>query len=193
VRATRTHLGRTTSNIVWNYAHATIPRHLRDIVITEYGIADLRGCTDEEVIEALLNVADSRFQEALLAAAKTAGKLHRDYQIPAQFRANLPLRLAQSLQPLRARGFFSEYPFGTDLTADEVTLTRALKFLESHTRGTGARLRIFSRAAVHGGARETHSGPLKRMGLERPRRLAERVQRRLLVLALDATAAPAGS
>ncbi len=63
VRTTRTSGGKTTSNIVWNYAHTTIPRHLRDIVITEYGIADLRGRTDHEVIAALLNVADSRFQE----------------------------------------------------------------------------------------------------------------------------------
>ena len=70
VRATRTHQGRTTSNIVWNYAHHTIPRHLRDIVITEYGIAELRGRTDEEVIAALLNVADSRFQDGLLAQAQ---------------------------------------------------------------------------------------------------------------------------
>src|SRR4029434_3351683 len=29
VRATRTSGGETTSNIVWNYAHTTIPRHLR--------------------------------------------------------------------------------------------------------------------------------------------------------------------
>ncbi len=49
-RSTRTSGGKTTSNIVWNYAHATIPRHLRDIVVTEYGIADLRGRTDSEVI-----------------------------------------------------------------------------------------------------------------------------------------------
>ena len=34
--------GRTTSNIVWSYGHTTIPRHLRDIVVTEYGVADLR-------------------------------------------------------------------------------------------------------------------------------------------------------
>jgi len=32
-------------------------------VITEYGIADLRGRTDEEVITALVEIADSRFQE----------------------------------------------------------------------------------------------------------------------------------
>src|SRR6059058_5810003 len=67
VRATRTRHGRTTSNIVWSYGHQTIPRHLRDLVVTKYGIAELRGRTDEEVIAALLNVADSRFQGALLS------------------------------------------------------------------------------------------------------------------------------
>src|SRR4029077_10987926 len=35
VRATRTRSGRTTSNILWSYGHETIPRHLRDVVITE--------------------------------------------------------------------------------------------------------------------------------------------------------------
>jgi acyl-CoA hydrolase len=43
VRATREANRRTTSNIRWNYGHTTIPRHLRDIVVTEYGVADLRG------------------------------------------------------------------------------------------------------------------------------------------------------
>ena len=68
VRATRSKGGRVTSNIVWNYGHATIPRHLRDIVVTEYGIADLRGRTDREIVAALLNVADSRFQGAAAVA-----------------------------------------------------------------------------------------------------------------------------
>src|SRR5438270_1420437 len=65
VRATRTRHGRTTSNIVWSYGHQTIPRHLRDLVITEYGIAELRGRTDEEVIASLPNVGDSRLQGTL--------------------------------------------------------------------------------------------------------------------------------
>ncbi|HEY1491522.1 MAG TPA: acetyl-CoA hydrolase/transferase C-terminal domain-containing protein, partial [Steroidobacteraceae bacterium] len=189
VRATRTHQGRTTSNIVWNYAHETIPRHLRDLVITEYGIADLRGRTDEEVIAALLNVADSRFQDELLARARAAGKIRGDYRIPAQFRANLPRRLAHALRPLQERGFFSEYPFGTDLTAEEVALARALKFLEAHTAGLPARLRTLATALGGGRAGARHAGALQRMGLERPRGLTEWVQRRLLVLALEATAA----
>src|SRR5215469_16818840 len=97
VRATRTRHGRTTSNIVWRYGHETIPRHLRDIVVTEYGIADLRGRTDEEIIMALLNVADSRFQEPLLAAARAAGKIRADYRIPETCRDNTPQRLARAL------------------------------------------------------------------------------------------------
>src|SRR6266566_3684464 len=60
LRATRTARRRTTSNILWNYGHTTIPRHLRDIVVTEYGVADLRGKTDRDVIAAMLAVADSR-------------------------------------------------------------------------------------------------------------------------------------
>src|SRR5204862_85988 len=109
VRATRTRHGRTTSNIVWNYGHQTIPRHLRDLVVTEYGIADLRGRTDEEIIAALLNVADSRFQDALLSRARAAGKIRADYRIPDAFRNHLPQRLMLAPRGHRRQGYFSEY------------------------------------------------------------------------------------
>ena len=75
VRAWRERAGEVMSNIVFSYGHNTIPRHLRDIVITEYGVADLRGKTDEEVVMAMLNVADSRFQIELMEQAQAAGKL----------------------------------------------------------------------------------------------------------------------
>jgi acyl-CoA hydrolase len=35
LNSTRQQNGRATSNIVWNYGHVTVPRHLRDIVVTE--------------------------------------------------------------------------------------------------------------------------------------------------------------
>src|SRR5215472_14678444 len=70
LRATRTARRRTSSNVLWNYGHTTIPRHLRDIVVTEYGIADLRGKSDRDVIAAMLAVADSRFQDELLRRAR---------------------------------------------------------------------------------------------------------------------------
>jgi len=190
VRATRTRHGQTTSNIVWSYGHETIPRHLRDIVITEYGIADLRGGTDAEVIAALLNVADSRFQPQLLARAQAAGKIGADYAIPQAHRHNLPQRLARALETHRTRGFFSEYPFGTDLTTEEIALARALKFLDAGTSSLAARLRTVGAALLHGKPAASHAAALRRMGLERPRGAAERLQQRLVVLGLDATAAP---
>ena len=190
VRATRTRHGQTTSNIVWSYGHETIPRHLRDIVITEYGIADLRGGTDAEVIAALLNVADSRFQPQLLARAQAAGKIGADYAIPQAHRHNLPQRLARALESHRARGFFSEYPFGTDLTTEEIALARALKFLDARTSSLAGRLRTVVAALLHGKPAASHAAALRRMGLERPRGAAERLQQRLVVLGLDASAAP---
>src|ERR1700674_2926113 len=64
--------GKTVSNMRWSYGHETIPRHLRDIVVTEYGVADLRGKADQDVVAAMLSISDSRFQPELLRQAKDA-------------------------------------------------------------------------------------------------------------------------
>src|SRR2546430_14273639 len=66
LRATRTAKRRTTSTILWNHGHTTIPRHLRDVVVSEYGIADLPGKTDRDLIAAMLDIADSSFQDKQL-------------------------------------------------------------------------------------------------------------------------------
>src|SRR5687768_13908905 len=95
LRSTRDSRGELSSSIPWSYGHATIPRHLRDIVVTEYGIADLRGRTDREVVEALLAIMDSRFQDGFVAEAQRARKLPRDYRIPDTARNNLPQRLQE--------------------------------------------------------------------------------------------------
>jgi acyl-CoA hydrolase len=187
VRATRTRHGRTTSNILWSYGHETIPRHLRDIVITEYGVADLRGRTDEEVIAALLNVADSRFQGELLSRAQAAGKIRRDYRIPDAYCDNRPQRLERSLQPHRDAGRFSEYPFGTDLSALEIQLARALQFLAEHTGSGGARLRTVLAALARGRPPQKHAAALQRMSLDQTRTVTEWLERRLVAYALDAT------
>src|SRR5688500_7850492 len=133
VRATRRKDGRLASNVVAGYGHTTIPRHLRDIAITEYGIADLRGRTDAECIAAMLDIADSRFQQELLVAAKRANKIDAGYRIPASRLHNTPERLAQAFSAPRRAGLFSEYPFGTDLTAGEIELARALRWLKDAT------------------------------------------------------------
>ena len=101
LRATRDGARRSDVNILWSYGHTTIPRHLRDIVVTEYGIADLRGRTDREVVEALVAIMDARFQERFVADAQRAGKLPRDYRIPDAARSNHPQRLAGRFAPWR--------------------------------------------------------------------------------------------
>src|ERR1700704_4011973 len=86
--ATRKAGAKTQSNIRWSYGHTPIPRHLRDIIVTEYGVADLRGKSDADVIAAMLQVTDSRFQGELMRQAKAAGKLPKSFEMPAAQRAN---------------------------------------------------------------------------------------------------------
>ena len=119
-----------TSSIVWNYGHVTIPRHLRDIVATEFGIADLRGKTDQEVIHRLLDVTDSRFQQRLADTAKENGKIGNDYSISAEFRQNHVDEISRKLAKYKERGLFNAFPFGTDLTEEEIFVGRALKILK---------------------------------------------------------------
>ncbi len=126
LRSTRKKAGTVVSNVVWSYGHTTIPRHLRDVVVTEYGIAALRGLTDRDCIAALLAITDSRFQKDLLTQAKRAGKIEASYEVPEAHRRNTPEAIAAALRPLRGQGFFSTFPFGCDYTAEELVLQKAL-------------------------------------------------------------------
>ncbi len=122
--------GELESNIVLNYGNCTIPRHLRDVVITEYGIAYLRGKTDSEVAAALIKIADSRFQDELIRQAIVAKKLAPHFQLPQRFRNNTPTRYQKLLKTFKQQDLFPAFPFGTDLTDEEIVLGRALKKLQ---------------------------------------------------------------
>jgi acyl-CoA hydrolase len=130
LRATHDNKDGLKSSIVWSYGHVTIPRHLRDIVVTEYGVADLRGQPDSEVIRRLIAVADSRFQEDLVRQAKAHGKLPAGYEVPDRYRHNLPQALDDKLSPWAQAGLLPDFPFGTDFTDDELRIVRALKKLK---------------------------------------------------------------
>lgn len=134
LNATHEHKDGLHSSIVWSYGHTTIPRHLRDIVITEYGVADLRGRSDTEVVQRLIAIADSRFQDELVRQAKAHGKLRADYQLPERYRGNLPAALDEKLHPWSRAGLLPDFPFGTDLTEDELHIVRALKRLKHATQ-----------------------------------------------------------
>jgi hypothetical protein len=183
IRSTKEN-GQVHSNIRWNYGHITIPRHLRDIVITEYGIADLRGRTDEEVITALVEIADSRFQDELVKEAKRTGKLRNDYRIPAYACNNHPAKLEALLKKYRERGLFKTFPFGTDLTEEELLLRKALLAIKRTVEDRKVRIpriaTIRKTAAIPHNARPY----LERMKLDHPRNLKERLYRRVLVSAL---------
>ena len=186
VRSTRRKDGKVTSNIVTGYGHTTIPRHLRDIAISEYGIADLRGRTDSECVAAMLNIADSRFQGELLAAAKRANKIDAGYQIPDEFRRNTPEVLEAAFAPQRAAGLFSEYPFGTDLTREEVDLARALRWLKENTAGKAALLGTVVQACLRPTGDE-HLSHLERLQLSTPANINERLTAKLVNLGLTRT------
>ena len=180
LRATRTRRGVTTSNIVWSYGHTTIPRHLRDVVVTEYGVANLRGRSDRECVVAMLAIADSRFQQELLAQAQAAGKIEAGYRIPDWARGNYPDRLVRALAPQRADGLFSSFPFGTDLTREEIVLARALRRLDDATHGRWHRLATVVRAWFSRPACETSLAYLERMALAAPSTPAERLSAKLV-------------
>jgi hypothetical protein len=164
--ATRTAGGRLTSNIRWNYGHTTIPRHLRDIVVTEYGIADLRGKSDRDVIAAMLAIADSRFAASLLARAKRAGKIEQSFALPQACRNNTPARIAQALLPAREQGLLPLFPFGTDFTPTEQQLLPALALLRE---ASALRLAaIAARGLTSGRPSAQVRSCLDRMGVDKP-------------------------
>jgi acyl-CoA hydrolase len=181
LRSTREKDSKVTSNILWNYGNTTVSRHLRDIVVTEYGVADLRGLTDEDVIAALLNIADSRFQDGLKREAQAAGKLRRGYQIPDMHRDNTPRALQERFILARARGLFSEFPFGTDFTREEIVLAKALAGLKRRTAGGWPRVKTLAAALTSRGIPDAVRPYLERMSLSLPQTRQEWLWQRLLV------------
>jgi hypothetical protein len=183
LEATRLAGSRAQSNIRWNYGHTTIPRHLRDIIVTEYGVADLRGKSDADVIAAMLGIADSRFQNELMRQAKDAGKLPRNFEIPSAHRENFPERIAGALKPAREAGLLPSFPFGSDFTEIEQRLIPALQLLQEAQRSPqrlpGLLWQGFTRKPD-----ADDSACLARLGLDKPSTLAERAYRALVSAAL---------
>ena len=180
LRATRDGSDGPESNIVFNYGHITIPRHLRDVVITEYGIADLRGRTDAEVAAALISIADSRFQEQLADQARKAGKLPRDWEVPPSARNNTPAALQEKLQPFIDAGTLPPFPLGTVFDETEVKLARALTALKQATSSRRGKLSLL-RPLLMPRRSESDDAALERMRLARPAGLRERLLQRLVV------------
>ena len=79
---------------------------------------------------------------------------------------------------LRSEGLFPTLPFGTDFTDEELVLGKALKSLKSKAASKRKILQLLLQSAGRSGrALEPY---LRRMGLEVPKTLEERLYARLL-------------
>ena len=186
VESTRPAGRRRSSNIRWSYGHQTIPRHLRDVIVTEYGVADLRGKSDADVIAAMLQVADSQFQDELARQAKDAGKLPKHYEIPSAYPNNTAERIAGVLKPAREQGLLPAFPFGSDFTETEKRLIPALQLLAEAQKFPG-QLASLLWQGFSGRPDAAQQEGLSRLGLDRPSNWTERLYRALVTAALQRT------
>ncbi|HPS57311.1 MAG TPA: acetyl-CoA hydrolase/transferase C-terminal domain-containing protein [Spirochaetota bacterium] len=184
IRSTRSEKGGVVkSNIVYNYGHTSVTKHMRDIIVTEYGIADVRGKPDWQVIDAIIKIADSRFQDGLIEKAKKNGKLPQDYVLPAEYRQNTPSKIDAMLRPYQTDGHFVAFPFGTDLTAEEIALGASLKTIAAKKKSEVLKLlakELFKPIPPH-------AQPfLARMGLDNPQNRDEKIKRKIVLAAMRA-------
>ena len=183
LRARRERGGKAQSNLRWSYGHTTVPRHMRDVYVSEYGVAATRGQTDQQVIRSMLQIADSAFQSDLVAQAQSAGKLPGDFALAQDALNNTPAAINRVFARPDIRAAFPAYPMGTELTADEQALIIALETLQERTRSVGGKVSTVTRALATR-LDAANNSALERMGLEHPGDMRERITRRLVNFAL---------
>lgn len=173
--STRESGGKTVSNIVWDLPFATIPHYMRDIVVTEYGVADLRGQPDHQVIARMLAITDARFQESLLHKARDVRKIGKDFRLGD--RLNTPERLAKWYTAHRA--CLPDFPFGTDFDDVERLLLPALARLSNARHSLMAVGRLMAATLIHP-TPEHEEIAMRRMGFEAKPAISERIAARAL-------------
>jgi acyl-CoA hydrolase len=183
LRSSRFAHGRLHSNFVWGQGQLTIPRHLRDVVISEFGIAFLKNRTDQECIQAQLAITHSEFQEDLRAESVANHKLAPDWKIPEWSRANHESWPSEFLAEFKQQGLFPAFPFGSDFTPEEEELALALTRLKNAMHSKLELAMIFKRGFATSAAR--HQKVLQRMELWRPSGFVSRIYRILLLGALE--------
>ena len=109
----------------------------------------------------------------------------QDYRIPDAFRENLPEKLLAGLKPFRSAGLFPDFPFGHEFTAEELVLGKALTDLKNHSENLGGKLSI-GLDLLKPQNRQMFAPYLKRMRLDQPMSLKERLLARLVTSALIA-------
>ena len=182
LRATRDNAGKTESNIVWSYGHVTVPRHLRDIIITEYGVADLRGQPDEECVKRMLAITDARFIDELVDDAKSARKLSEDFQVPDAWYRNRPETISKALATFE--GDLPPYPFGTEMDMVEQELAPVLEHLKAVSAAPLDHFDVILKALMSSAAAEKHKRYLDRLNLTSARSIRNWFLKKLVLSGL---------
>jgi acyl-CoA hydrolase len=184
IRATRGSGRHVKSNIVFRYGHCSVPKYWRDIVVTEYGIAHIRGLSEEQVTQEIIKIADSRFQKQLIKQAKKHGKLDPGWKLPEEYKNNYPERVDAFIKSYQAEGCFKQFPFGTDVTAEEAVLGGSLKGLIAYKSAKPLSTVIKLFTEFFRSVPEKAAPYLKRMDLEKPAGFGERFQQKTVLTAL---------
>ena len=184
LRATRSQQGKMQSNVRWAYGHTTVPRHHRDLYVSEFGIAATRGKTDSEVIEAMLGITDAAFQKELRDQAVSAGKLDGDR--PLNGDENTLENVRSVFRDEHIRPYFPHYPLDTDLSQTEQNLALALEWLKAATMSPTGKLKTVCRAMLASSGSD-HSTAIDHMALSEPQNMKQRITRNLLQYAMEQT------
>jgi hypothetical protein len=103
-------------------------------------------------------------------------------------RNNNPRAVEERFALARARGMFSEFPFGTDFTREEIVLAKALEKLKQTMSGGWPRVKTLAAAITSLDIPAGVKPYLERMSLSSPRSRQEWLWQRLLVRELRAIA-----
>jgi hypothetical protein len=127
--------------------------------------------------QALIAIADSRFQDELVRRPRRTASWTPAGSCPTRWRHNLPEALDARLHPWAEAGLLPDFPFGTDLTDDELHIVKALKKLKHATHHPAELLTLAVRSLWEGKA--APQAYLERLGLADAHSLKDLVVRRL--------------
>jgi len=184
IRATRGSGKNVKSNIVFSYGHCSVPKYWRDIVVTEYGIAHLRGLSEEQIAQEMIKIADSRFQNELIEEAKKHGKIEADWVLPEEYKNNYPEKVEAFIKSYQAEGYFKQFPYGTEVLPEEAVLAGSLKGFKSSLEAKPVSTLFKLITEIVKSAPEKAAPYLKRMDLEKPANIGERLQQKMVIAAL---------
>ncbi len=183
LRSQRQKNGEALSNLVTGHPHLTIPRHLRDVFVTEYGIAVVQGADEETTCLSLIQIADLKFQDELLRWARNHKKIQAHAKLAAFAKDNTFATLHKKTVDLNLQTHFVPFPFGSDFTPEEERLALALGRLQNAQNHWSKLAKFFLQGSTR--RAEKFSAELHRMKLATPQSARDWIWRRLLISALD--------